>query len=364
MIENEIKQLILHNEIVRKNILNLLHIKKMKFISEVTFINGIKPDFCFLNQDKQILAILECKGSDIEIKEYVGVIGKIFQYEYLKTRKIIQTFNKKCFFLLCIMSDLLKNLNICNFAYPKKINILIINNKNYCTTILNNKHISKKKKSKNLIMISPYFFKDIRIGEMYIVLKEILKDTLLNQSISKIKRKKYENNFLSKYKTPNSKCIRNVFISLTSLGLITPFNNIPSNEGFRMANLPFEEFCFTIYNNWYSEFINTLLSSFETWRKKNNSHKIINIKNKDIADIIRQKYNGADVKFLTESKERYISSWLNCMKNDFGCINFLPYKLKKNITINYNLTIENKTEVLDNIKKYSNIEYVNLYLNK
>lgn len=41
---------------------------------------------------------------------------------------------------------------------------------------------------------------------------------------------------------------------------------------------------------------------------------IINLKNNEIGEIIRQKYKNKDILFLTDSNNRYISSWLNIMR--------------------------------------------------
>lgn len=44
--------------------------------------------------------------------------------------------------------------------------------------------------------------------------------------------------------------------------------------------------------------------------------------NQEIADLIKEKYNGKDILYLTQSNGRYISSWLNIMRDDLGCITF------------------------------------------
>ena len=76
----------------------LAEITKSKFsiVPEVQFINGITADFAMYNNEGQIISIIECKGDDISVTEYVRGIGQITQYEYFKRNNITGNINKDC----------------------------------------------------------------------------------------------------------------------------------------------------------------------------------------------------------------------------------------------------------------------------
>lgn len=76
-----------------------------------------------------------------------------------------------------------------------------------------------------------------------------------------------------------------------------------------------------------------------------------------VADI-KKEFSDKDVLFLTQSNGRYLSSWLNILRDDFGCIDFLPRS--QNRIINYNISNFNKKAVIENIRKYSKAQrYLN-----
>ena len=89
----------------------------------------------------------------------------------------------------------------------------------------------------------------------------------------------------------------------------------------------------TIVFEYFKPFINEIFRSFDYIQRKNNVYNLSNTTHTKIAEIIRNFYDGEDVFCLTESKGRYISSWLNSLKYDLGCINF---PAEKAIDIKYN----------------------------
>ena len=75
---------------------------------------------------------------------------------------------------------------------------------------------------------------------------------------------------------------------------------------------------------------------------------------KDIKQDFLDMYNGNEILFLTQSKTRYLSSWLNILRDDFGCIEFDSNR-GKNIKrkLNYNPAVLNDEFLLKEIQKYS-----------
>ena len=84
--------------------------------------------------------------------------------------------------------------------------------------------------------------------------------------------------------------------------------------------------------------------------------------NYEIGEIIRQKYKNKDILFLTDSNNRYISSWLNIMRDDLGCIdfdsrksirkiNFIPNELNENERINKIKIFSKSREYIENFNE-------------
>jgi hypothetical protein len=99
--------------------------------------------------------------------------------------------------------------------------------------------------------------------------------------------------------------------------------------------------------------------------KENEKDGIINLKNNEIGEIIRQKYKNKDILFLTDSNNRYISSWLNIMRDDLGCIdfesrkpirkiNFMPKELDENNRINKIKKFSKSREYIENFNQIKN----------
>tara|TARA_B100000029_G_scaffold307511_1_gene300265 strand:+ start:625 stop:864 length:240 start_codon:yes stop_codon:yes gene_type:complete len=73
-----------------------------------------------------------------------------------------------------------------------------------------------------------------------------------------------------------------------------------------------------------------------------------------LINIIKQNNKGRDILFLTQSETRYISSWLNILRDDFGFISFSPKQTNR--TINYSPLNISKQKLIDNIKKFNKAE--------
>ena len=68
------------------NICNLSNSFDLK--REDEYINGITADFTVIDEEK-IKSIIECKGGQINITDYVRGIGQLFQYEYFFEKKFL-----------------------------------------------------------------------------------------------------------------------------------------------------------------------------------------------------------------------------------------------------------------------------------
>ncbi len=359
MRENLVHDLILHRPEIRSGINSILSLSDYtKYIHEDTYINGITADFTLIDNN-EIKAIIECKASDIGVTDYVRGIGQSLQYEFFYKKNISPrgynfsyNFNSILLFPSSVVKD--NSFNIGMFKYPNTTLLFEINEFNNIVRKIEQSELDKLAQAtySNLVTISQYYFRDNRIYEYYILLKFLA--FLQFKGYNSIDRKKLELNYLRQIETQNNNNWRNAFITLSSLGLITS-QNLPSPFGITLAHLSFEQFASKFMFSYMQPYVNEIYEVF-------NGHNKINLNNQQIREIIYKKYGNRDVLFLTESEGRYISSWLNILRDDFGCIDFLPRNSQRNIKY-YPLQL-NELSLQDKIKQYSKAyQYIDRYNN-
>lgn len=358
--EKDFQKLIFENELIKQDIAKLLNIEmtNFKLVKEDEYINKITADFTVLNNNI-VSAIIECKGGNIGVTEYVRGIGQIFQYEYFAENGLSKKNYKFCdikdFKSVYIFPDSVLRINDFNiglFKYPKSKLIIEINQFSNAVRIITDKELSylADNKRNNLKAISQYYIRDIRLFEIYFVLKVLSIYKLKNKIVN---RKELESNILKKSNSINNSNWRNVFIALSSLGLIDK-NNYPTNAGFNLVNMDFPNFALTILKSYINPYIKEI---FKVLNENQNQNLSIN----EIKEKIKENYNNVDVLFLTESDGRYISSWLNIIRDDFGFIKFKARSNDRKIILNY---IEyNDEAVIKTIKNHSKYyEFKNKFL--
>ena len=142
----------------------------------------------------------------------------------------------------------------------------------------------------------------------------------------------------------NNRNWRNAWISLSSLGLINS-TNLPTKAGLEFGMYDFEDFLIMVYKSYIKPYIETLFNYF--------NQDSANIKKglREVRSDLFLQFSNRDVLFLTQSETRYLSSWFNILRDDFGCIDFLPRQ--SNRIINYNPLELNDKSLKENIKKYT-----------
>lgn len=336
MEESELHNLIINDNAVQKYILSLLNIADCNyvFIHEDSYPNGMIADFT-LKQNNRVHAIIECKGSKIGVNEYVRGIGQILQYQYyaenhLSTKGYEFVDSTKA--VLCFPSSIIKNtnFNIGLFRYPKDTIIMEVNETNHNVRVISETELEKLRGAfkNNLVTISQYYIRDNRIFELYILLRYLHLQKIKGKTF--VDRNNAEIKFLRLIETPNNRNWRNAFISLSSLGFIDS-NNLPTNIGTIYANYNFGEFAYELLESYIKPYVSLFFDVLNDY-----SSNEISISNKQISDRIRDKYNNKDVLFVTDSNERYISSWMNILRDDYGCIYFEPRKNLRKINFNPN----------------------------
>lgn len=351
LLENQVHDLIMNNSLIKDGFANILDISdNYTLIHEDEYINGIIADFTLIH-DEKIRSIIEVKGGQINITDYVRGIGQIFQYEYFNENNISPksiSYSDKFNTIYAFPSSVISNnpFNIGRFKYPNSVIIVEINEKSNAVRAVSSKELDllASATENNIVTISQYYLRDNRVFEYYILLKHLLFCSQIG--IKKVDRKKLERDFLVKIGTINNGNWRNAFISLSSLGFITS-QNIPTPAGKSLAVLDYEEFAERIYTSYISSYANEIIKCF-------NGKNELKLNNVQFVNKIKDRFKGRDVLFLTQSDSRYISSWLNIFKDDYGFISFKPRNDIRSLVYNPN---EITTEAFYSKIKENSIAY-------
>lgn len=345
--ESNVHDLIMGDEITKSGLKDILNLKDdFILIHEDIYQNGITADFTII-QDECIKAIVEVKGCNINLTDYVRGLGQLLQYHGFYTSNYQHKSYKyhsefKTVYIVPSSVFINNQFNIGDFTYPESTILIEINEYNHTLRHITNHELSiiKSIKDQNLISISQYYFRDNRVFEYYILLK--LLSIFDDLGASRCNRRSLEANVLSKFTVINNGNWRNAFITLSSLGLINSLN-LPTLSGKRFASKKYEDFAVEIYYSYIEPYSNEILKCFNSLN--------IDLSNDDISRLIRSNFNNKDVLFLTQSNNRYISSWLNILRDDYGIISFEARQ--NNRRLNYNPNVLNKNAFKDNVIGFS-----------
>ena len=383
--ENAVQDLIEHNSTVQEGIKNLLDLEgDVEFIPEDKYINGITADFTVVQNDT-IKAIIECKAGNITLTDYVRGIGQLYQYEYFFEEKIPhksyeydESFKTIYFFPSSVIRN--NKFNIAKFKYPESKVIYELNEVNHAVREITERELNKIdfKEDDNLMAISQYYFRDNRVFEYYMLMRYLLlKEQMIEIELNdeedndeavdgctllfkeKAKREKLDRHeieeFLRNTNTINNRNWRNSWITLSNLGLINRDNYL-TKVGKELAILDYEEFAVNIYHSYMQPYFFEIIKCFE-------NEKTIEISLDDLKQLIRKNNKNRDVLYLTESDNRYISSWLNIMRDDYGIISFEPNRRgEKELILNY-CPFELNNEALEKRISYFGVgnKYIKIY---
>ena len=345
MKESELVDIVKNNNNLKTQLADICNFDRdFELVNEDKFINGITVDFTVI-VDGQIVALIECKGDDIGVTDYVRGIGQIMQYDYFFNNNIDpkgRGFCPETKIILLFPSELLINnkFNVGRFAYPENSLIIEVNNHSNSPRIIDKIELKKLSRisSENLQTISHYYVRDNRVFELYILLKFITLEYF--KGIEYVDRKSVEEFLVKNLKVINNGNWRNVFITLQSLGLMNS-NNLPTKVGVEMIYLGYEDFAYEVFESFFKPYFKEIIELF--------SEDELNLSNQEILEQIKIKYNGKDIMYLTESNGRYISSWLNIMRDDYGIIDFKSRSNNRKLV--YNIFDLKKEKTLQQIKE-------------
>ncbi|MEI6850983.1 MAG: hypothetical protein WCK26_03385 [Candidatus Saccharibacteria bacterium] len=318
-----------------------------RFVREVKYINGITVDYKIV-KDNEVIALLECKSGGINVTDYVRGIGQLLQYEYFREENITQNdeiYSDDFKTVYFYPSDVIKNnsFNISTFKYPETTQLLEVNIENFVVRSVDDKELERIHEVWiDKSAVSQYYFRDNRLFELYGLL-QYLKNAK-NKGVDYINRSALELNVLRKFETPNNHNWRNAFITLSSLGFISS-NNLPNLAGELMASKSYTKFCLEIFKAYIRPYASTIMVAM-----KNNP----NISLMDLASNINAMFGGKPVLFITDSSTRYLSSWLNIFRDDFGFIDFTARSSDRTIVYDpFNLSDEDFEENIISYNKAS-----------
>lgn len=372
MEESAVHQLIIEQDSVKNNILSLLKVDLngdgFDFVHEDQYPNGLYADFT-IKKDNCVVAVLECKGSDIGVNDYVRGIGQIFEYQHFVDSKMSMKgydFDDSACSVYFLPSSVLRNgnFNVGLFKYPEKSKIIELNEYNKNVRLISDKELKELALAVNndLVTISQYYIRDTRLYELYLCLKYC--QLMKIKGIKKISRTHAERTFLRNLGTPNNRNWRNAFIALSSLGLINN-DNLPSFIGSLYANKDYSEFCLEIYKSYINEYVDLLT---EVLYKISNEqlNTCFEASYSHIAEIIGDMFSNKKVLYVTDSGNRYLSSWLNIMRDDFMCLDFASRSNSRKLI--YNIEELNDKAIIKRVKSnemaYAYIEKFDLLVNK
>lgn len=353
MKESELVDLIKTNKSLQNQISDICGFSNsFELVNEDRFINGITVDYTVLI-DGKISALIECKGDDIGVTDFVRGIGQIMQYKYFFNQNIDpkgRGFTPNCKIILIFPSNLLINnkFNIGRFSYPDNCYLIEVNNHSKAPRLIDDKEklkLSRDVIGDNLQTISHYYVRDNRVFELYILLKLLTIEFFKGKG--QIDRKQTEEFLCNRINVINNGNWRNVFITLQSLGLMNS-KNLPTKVGIDMIYLGYAEFAYEVYESFFKPYFKEIIDLIQ--------HDKLELSNQEIVKKIRNKYNGKDIMYLTESNGRYISSWLNIMRDDYGMLEFETRSNNRKLNYNIlNLKKEKALEIINNkslAKKY------------
>lgn len=349
--EKYFHDLIIQRKDIQADLLSALNLpsdlSKLQLIHEDRYINGIIADFTLV-YDNYIQAIVECKAGDIGVTDYVRGIGQVLQYEYFYDNNITKSYPyKKDDFstILLIPSSVFlnRNFNIALFKYPNTTKIIEINDVNNAVRLISQKELDnfKEQTKNNLISISQYYVRDTRLFEIYMLLRYLC--FLRIKNVDKVNRKEIEVE-MQKTNSINNRNWRNVWISLSSFGFIDS-NNMPTETGLKLGMLDINQFLLMMYKSYVKPYADILMNYF--LQNLNNLNKGL----QEIKQDFLAMFGGNEVLFLTQSETRYLSSWLNILRDDFGCLDFQARN--NNRVLNYNPATFNDEFLLKEIQKYT-----------
>lgn len=365
MLEAAVHKLIIEHSSVRNSILSLLEVpykeNSVDFIHEDQYPNGLYADFT-IKKDNSVVAILECKGSDIRVNDYVRGIGQILEYQHFADNKMSMKgydFDDSACSVYFLPSSVLRNrnFNVGLFKYPEKSKIIELNEHNKNVRLISDKELKELASAVNndLVTISQYYIRDNRLFELYLCLKYC--QLMKLKGFEKVSRSNAETTFLRKLETPNNKNWRNAFISLSSLGLIDN-DNLPTFIGSLYASKDYSEFCLEIYKSYIKEYVD-LLTQVLLEMSNRQLNLSFDASYSDISKNIGNMFLNKKVLFVTDSDNRYLSSWMNIMRDDFMCLDFISRSNTRKLL--YNIEELNDNAIINRIK---NNETANEYLEK
>ena len=318
-------------------------------IKEFRLSNGIKADIAVLDYSKtKILALIESKPEKLGIHAFMTAVGQTSQYQhhiknelhYISSNSGV-SFDDNCIVFIATGVNAVTDIDCSKIKTDHGVKLLLIDSSTATTSSydLNNPKDISRLSSRysggiNFISICPYYFRDNRLSELYLALK-ICYLCGFESRLGKLDRKKQLESLFISASPINPGNARNLFITLSKLGFIDIENRL-TPTGYYLMNLSYSQFVEEMSFNYFYPYISNIMNALITFASKSgDSLDAINITNEELKQEINENQGGFTVQFLTDSGTRYISHWLNVLRDDLGAISFQSNKVKRPIKVNY-----------------------------
>lgn len=291
--------------------------------------NGIQADLGVTDDSGNVLALFECKGS-VGINDLVTGIGQVAQYQNHVEEKFEYGYSQLAKAFLVIPKHVLEVYELPYLYFPEHSGIILIDEATKKFISIRKEKMSAERLSRTKI-ISPYYVRDNRLGELYLGLKIIEAITPL-LGIERITMKVVGG--LMERVIINRGNARNISISLHGLGFVDHENRLTA-EGQRHARMDYFEFCKNLAHDQVAPFLNVIMAALlKIVNEKNTNYSSFSTTLEEIKGKILEMFDNYDVLYLTESGSRYLSSWMNILKDDLRAISFATRDYN-NMSINY-----------------------------
>jgi len=292
--------------------------------------NSIQADLGVTDSSGNILALFECKG-DVGVNELVTGIGQVVQYQNHIEKAFEYSYHPSAQAFLVVPKHVLEVYEVQYLFFPEHSGIILIDEATKKFISMRKERISTERLSRTKI-ISPYYIRDNRLGELYLGLKiiEAITPILGEQRITMDVVKRMMERVII-----NIGNARNISISLHGLGFIDHENRLTA-EGQRHARMDYFEFCKSLSRGQIAPFLNVIAASLLRIAEDSGerSYSGFSTNPDSIKEKIKEMFGGYDILYLTESGTRYVSSWMNILRDDLRAVDFPPRDYS-NLRINY-----------------------------
>ncbi|MGM0438592.1 MAG: hypothetical protein ACQEQD_10025 [Bacillota bacterium] len=273
--------------------------------SEYTLPNGQQVDKVIFGTNKEILALIECKG-EVGTNDFVRGTGQAIQGKYHIKKNMTDNFSENAKSFLVIPVEMAKKVALKLFDYSEYTLILVNLSNNQSLEYRPGDYISEE--TDNWVTVNPYYFRDSSLEGIYFYLRMILKNSGLRNPISfsqmeiQIKEIRKQFNESHKKDMPFFGDIRNNHIVPSVLGFYDPASKRLTERGYKFARKSFIQFCKELVLTEFKEYSQAIFTAL-LWISKDKTsdeNGFYSILTSEISEFIINTYDEKKVTYLND----------------------------------------------------------------